>query len=149
MLALIPLIMACYMLLPLWSKTAGPDAASLSAYELVHTRQGAEVSNQPVYYLAGLALLASVLALVSIFQYGHRGRQMLFNLINSLVMVALLGLTVYTSLVQGNGLFSPEVQGTYGLGFYLLAVALLSNVAANRFIRMDERRVRDAFERFR
>ena len=102
-----------------------------------------------MYYLAGLALLASVLALVSIFQYGHRGRQMLFNLINSLVMVALLGLTVYTSLVQGNGLFSPEVQGTYGLGFYLLAVALLSNVAANRFIRMDERRVRDAFERFR
>ena len=37
LLALIPLVMVCYLLLPLWSKTAGAEAASLSAYELVHT----------------------------------------------------------------------------------------------------------------
>jgi hypothetical protein len=42
-------------------------------------------------------------------------------------------------LIQSN-----QIKGEYGYAMWLPAIAMLSNLVANRFIRKDEKLVRDA-----
>ncbi|PQA58162.1 MULTISPECIES: DUF4293 domain-containing protein [Siphonobacter] len=147
-LALIVLSMALYLAFPIWQKSVGAETAVLDAYALTYTK-GETTTETNTMYLAGLALVSAGLALFSLLQYTNRLRQMMLNLINTLVMVVLLGLSTYLSHIQANAQFAPQTSGSFKIGFFVLAVALLSNVAANRFIRIDEKKVKDAFERLR
>jgi ABC-type sulfate transport system permease component len=62
-------------------------------------------------------------------------------MINALLMGLTLGLVVYTSF-QANEDFNPAVGGAFVLGFYSIALGLILNLVANRFIRKDEMLVR-------
>jgi glucan phosphoethanolaminetransferase (alkaline phosphatase superfamily) len=118
------------------------DYWTLSAFMLTNLDQGGEViQSSSKWYLATLAALAAILALASIFQYRLRSRQLLLNMINSLVMVSLVAATFLTT----NGIneaIQGEDGGEYGIGFWSILVSMVMNMLANRFIKKDEALVR-------
>jgi Co/Zn/Cd efflux system component len=59
-------------------------------------------------------------------------------------MALLLGLTAYQIHYKAVLLFNPTDKGQNQLGFYVAIGGLLSNWLANRFIRADEKKVREA-----
>lgn len=128
----------------LWNQVgdAPGDSWNLTAFTLSHFDASGEVVNSSSkWYLGGIAAFAGLLAIISIFQYRSRSRQMLLNMINSLVMVTLVVMTFLTT----NGI-NTEIQakdgGQYGYGFWAILVAMVMNMLANRFIKKDEALVR-------
>ena len=65
--------------------------------------------------------------------------------ISSMLMAGALGSAVYfaTTLIKTNG-----IAGEYGWALWLMMAGMVSNLIANRFIRKDEKLVRDS-ERIR
>ena len=126
----------------LWEQTVNGQTWRLNALFLENLDANGEViSSSSKWYLAALAAFAGLLALISIFQYKNRGRQMMINMVNSLFMVALVALTFLTT----NGLNSEigaEVAGNYKIGFWAVLAGMVFNMLANRFIRKDEMLVR-------
>jgi glucan phosphoethanolaminetransferase (alkaline phosphatase superfamily) len=115
---------------------------SLSAFALSNVDSSNEViQSTSKWYLASLAALIGLLAVISIFQYKNRAKQMMLNMINSLLMVGLVATIFFTT----NGLnesLGMEVAGSYKAGFWAILVAMVMNMLANRFIRKDEALVR-------
>lgn len=99
------------------------------------------IETQSTWYLAGLAILAALVSLFSIFQFKNRLNQMKLGALNSLLMVSYLGICFF-KVNQFEELVNPQVQGNFQLGFFLPAVALVLNAVANRFIRKDEKLVK-------
>ncbi len=95
----------------------------------------------PTVILGLLIITAVVLAVIEIFRYRNRLMQMKLGAVNSLVLAAFLGLSVYFTFHMEK-LVGTADQGTYDLGMYLPAIALILNLVANRFIRKDEALVR-------
>ena len=96
---------------------------------------------ESTWYLAALAVAASLVALFSIFQFKSRLNQMKLGALNSVLMVSYLGVCFY-KVTQFEEMVMPQVQGGFHLGFMLPAAALILNAVANRFIRKDEKLVR-------
>lgn len=96
---------------------------------------------QNTWYLAALAVGSSLVALISIFQFKNRLTQMKLGALNSMLMVAFLGICFY-KVNQFESLVNPLAQGNFQLGFFFPAVALVLNAVANRFIRKDEKLVK-------
>ncbi|WP_448519395.1 DUF4293 domain-containing protein [Rhodoflexus sp.] len=142
-LLLVMLSMTLMLFFPLWSKQ-NPETgaqASLTIATLLHQADGQVVHKQNVIYLGIGAAIAIVLAGMALFSYKNRKLQVLINLINTLVLSAVLIGEVWLSF-QGEKFFLPTVKGAYGIGFYMPGVALVCNALANRFIRRDEMLVR-------
>jgi hypothetical protein len=127
-----------------WHKTGNGEEAIVSAYALVHMKGALAAVNEPIYYLAVLAVLSAGLSIFTIFQYKNRVRQMLFVALNSLLAGATLAVAVYHINFEANLFFNPEQQGQFGIGFWALFIALIANWFANRFIRRDEKMVKSA-----
>ncbi len=128
----------------LWSQSGGEEASrwDLTAFSLTQFDANADVVQaSSKWYIAALATFAGLLALISIFQYRIRTRQMLLNMINSLVMVVLVVVIFLTT----NGV-NTDIQATnggkYAIGFWAILAAMVFNMIANRFIRKDEMLVR-------
>jgi hypothetical protein len=79
--------------------------------------------------------------MVSIFQFVNRGRQMMINMINSLLMVALVSV-IFLTTSGVNKEIAAESNGAYQIGFWAILAATVFNMLANRFIRKDELLVR-------
>ena len=128
----------------LWSQVGGTqgDSWNLTAFTLTNLDASGEViQTSSKWYLATLAAFSGLLAMISIFQYRTRSRQMLLNMINSLVMVTLVVATFLTT----NGIneaIQAQDGGEYGIGFWAILVAMVMNMLANRFIKKDEALVR-------
>jgi glucan phosphoethanolaminetransferase (alkaline phosphatase superfamily) len=128
----------------LWNQTGGTqgDTWNLTAFTMTNLdSNGGVIQSSSKWYLGALAAFAGLLALISIFQYRIRSRQMLLNMINSLVMVSLVAATFLTT----NGINSSiqaKDGGTYEIGFWSILVAMVMNMLANRFIKKDEALVR-------
>jgi hypothetical protein len=107
----------------------------------------------PFYYLSGdtyhyvpfsltaiLSVASITIILTEIRKYKNRVTQMKLGALNSLLLVGVVGSSVYfaTQLIN-------EFQGgKYGLAMYLPVVAVVCNLLANYFIRRDEKLVRDS-----
>jgi len=67
--------------------------------------------------------------------------QIKLGALNSLLMMGSLGCMVFfaTGLIKEN-----QLEGQYGLALWLPFIAMVSNLIANRFIRRDEKLVRDS-----
>lgn len=144
-LLLVSIAMICVPFFTIWVQV-DPEQTyqlKLTAWSLVKTQIGGQeiVTQSNNYYIGILALIAALLALYSLLQYKDRGRQMLLNMINSLVMGITLGTVVFVSY-KANEAFNPSVTGAYVIGFYSIVFALVMNMLANRFIRKDELLVR-------
>lgn len=131
---------------PLWEQTATGsglgDSWNLTAFMMTNLDSaGEEIQSSSKWYIAALASFAGLLALISIFQYKNRARQMMLNMVNSLIMVGLVA-TVFLTTNGINQEISAEVAGSYQIGFWAILAAMVCNMLANRFIRKDEALVR-------
>eukprot|EP00037_Helgoeca_nana_P001139 m.438632 g.438632 ORF g.438632 m.438632 type:complete len:159 (+) comp114826_c0_seq1:1-477(+) len=88
------------------------------------------------WYVAALASFVGLLAIISIFQYRNLGRQMMLNMVNSLLMVGLVAI-VFLTTNGVNSEISAADNGTYEIGFWAILIAMVCNMLANRFIRKD------------
>ncbi|SHJ70653.1 protein of unknown function [Reichenbachiella agariperforans] len=137
--------------LPLWNKVdvEKSETVTVTALTLQHTKMDIDTGEQqvitetPLYYIAGIALLAAGIALYSIFKFNNRLLQIKLGALNSLVMAVALGLSVYW-ILEANKILLPQIQGNYLFGFYMFMSAMLFNVLSNRFIRRDEQLVKSA-----
>lgn len=137
---------------PIWVKgdVATEQYVVLNAFKMVHEDRSSLIpivlGSKSVLYIGVLAIAGAIVALFSISQYKNRMTQMKLGLLNSLIMA---GLAICAMLVAGNAdTFMPENAAEFKLGALLPIVALLFNSLANRFIRRDEKMVRDS-ERMR
>ena len=92
------------------------------------------------YVITGILLVtAATIAFIQIGKYRNRITQIKLGALNSVVLALSLGSAIYFSskLLQQHG-------GSYGFGLWLPAVAALFNWLAMRFIRKDEKLVRDS-----
>lgn len=104
--------------------------------------QGAVYSYLPYSITAMLSVAAITLAIMGILKYNNRMTQMKIGALNSFFLVGVILAAFYFS----NDLIKTMDAGTgaYGLGMWLPGVAVLCNLLANRFIRKDEKLVRDS-----
>ncbi len=142
--------MTVMIFVPLWSKqnVETGELAELTALYLTYTKQSQAVSEQNTMYLAGLAFLSVALAFTSIFSYKNRMLQVKLNLGNTILMTLTLAASTFL-LLQGEKLFAEPSQGSFGIGFFLIIIALICNFVANRFIWKDEKLVKNSFDRIR
>lgn len=132
---------------PVWAYK-DPAGKSYALYPLHYTitdpAAGGEAARSTLYYpyciMATLAIAAATLAFIEIGKYRSRVTQMKLGALNSLFMAGTIVAAVYFS----NGFVKSFQGGNYGLGLWLPGVAVVCNLLANRFIRRDEKLVRDS-----
>ena len=144
----VAICMLLLLVLPIWQETnpENTEIAKLNAFGLVHQQIGAEetppiTENKVPLLIALMAVLAAAIAIVEIFKYKNRLTQIKLGALNALVMAITLGVAWYFSY-QAETWVAPETQGEYEAGFFVLPIALLLNILANRFIRRDDKLVR-------
>ena len=133
-----------------WQKTntSTQEQATLNPFYLTYTKGGQLVNSTPTFYIAILAVASALIAFYSISRFRNRLLQIKLGALNSLVMAGVLGLNLYFSR-QGEEILPQVNQATtgfenYKIGFFLIIVAMICNILANRFIRRDENLVRSA-----
>ena len=100
----------------------------------------ANIQYMPYAITAMLAAAAATLAIIEIRKYRNRVLQMKLGALNSFFIAGMIAAAVIFS----NNLMKTFQGGSYSLGLWLPGVAVLCNFLANRFIRRDERIVRDS-----
>lgn len=145
-LAVTAIAMGVFISQPLWQKMAidGVQEAHMTAMNLTIKTNEVQSTVQPVYYLAVLAILVAGVALFAITKFRNRLMQSALCAVNSILMTVMLATVVYQTFYKAAKLFDPAETGDYLTGFYALVVAMLANVLANRFIRRDERLVKES-----
>lgn len=131
---------------PAWVAEEGGIKHELYPLHYSVTESGEKtVTYFPYAISAILAAAAATLAFLEIGKFENRMAQIKMGALNSLLMAGSLGALVYfaTQLIERN-----QMAGQYGLSLWLPAGAMISNMVANRFIRRDEKLVRDS-ERIR
>jgi len=128
---------------PIWTKEniQTNEIVYLSPVSLIYKQKDVVVAQQTTIYIAILAFASISFALISILTYKNRMKQMIYNMLNILVLIGILGCFVYFS-VKGEALLQQPEQGNFGLGYFMPAVAVIMNSLANRFIRRDEKLVK-------
>jgi hypothetical protein len=127
---------------PLWSITE----TSGKVHQLfpLHYTQVENGVRQTLYFpytiTAIFIIAAATLAIISIGKYRNRLLQMKLGALNSLFMAAAIASAVYFS----SDFVKTFQGGRYGFGLWLPGIAVIANLIANRFIRRDERLVRDS-----
>jgi hypothetical protein len=138
--AIISLVASIF--LPVWT-TQDNSGTTHVLYALHYSATTADL-RETVYFpyaLMGIFGIASAtLAFIEIGKYRNRLLQMKLGALNSLFLVATIGLSVYFA----TQMLKTHQGGQYGLGMWLPGVAVLCNLLANRFIRKDEKLVRDS-----
>jgi glucan phosphoethanolaminetransferase (alkaline phosphatase superfamily) len=130
---------------PIWTKTNPQtnETVLLSPMTLVHKQQNQVIVQHSTMYIAILAFVSIAFAFLSIFTYKNRMRQVIYNLLNILALIGVLGCLVYASS-KGEGMLKSVPQGNFGIGYFMPAIAVIMNALANRFIRRDEKLVKSA-----
>ena len=121
---------------PIWSTETKGDVLTAFYY-----LKGDHYQYSPYSLTAILVIGSATLALIEITKYKNRLTQMKIGALNSLFLVAAVGSAVWfaTQLIK-----ALQTGGQYGAGLWALGIAVFCNLVANRFIRKDERLVRDA-----
>jgi predicted membrane-bound mannosyltransferase len=127
------------LVVPVWSAEVNGEARVLTAF--YYLNNGAYQYN-PYSLTAILAIAAVTIALMEISKFKNRLTQVKLGALNSLFLVGVLVCTFYFSNQLMKGL--EGTKGQYGLGMWLPFLAVVCNLLANRFIRRDEKLVRDS-----
>ena len=134
--------MVLMILFPVWRASVGDVEKILFPLQYtVKTGELKEIIYFPYALCAILAIAAATLAIIEIGKFEDRLLQLKLGALNSLLMAGSLGSAVYFAiqLIKTN-----QVAGHYEPGMWLPAIAMVSNLIANRFIRKDEKIVRDS-----
>ena len=131
---------------PIWHSHS--DGIQKALFPLHYTVTEGDVKTTLYFPFSLTAICAVAAATIAFFEIGkfqNRLLQIKLGAFNSLFMAGNIGAAVYfaTDLIKTN-----QVAGEYGVALFLPIVAMVSNMVANRFIRKDEKLVRDS-ERLR
>lgn len=107
---------------------------------------GKPLESHGSFLIAIVAGLGIAITSYAIFSFKNRPLQLKLGLLNTLIYLSMLGLMIYA---QNSFLDDFKVGGTYGFGFFVPAICLILNMISSKFIRRDEKTVKDAFERLR
>ncbi|HCM76956.1 MAG TPA: hypothetical protein DIS90_11275 [Cytophagales bacterium] len=134
--------MAFSIFFPIWRSHA--DGLEKALFPLHYSVTEGEVKTTvyfPYSLTAIFAIAAATLAFFSIGKFHNRLLQIKLGALNSLIMAGSIGSAVYfaTDLIKTN-----QEGGEYGFALYLPIAAMISNMVANRFIKKDEKLVRDS-----
>lgn len=122
---------------PIWQAGTANASVTLTPFYLAHNDT---YSYWPYSLTAILAVAGITLAMITIRRYDNRPLQIKLGALNSLILAGFM-----FSAVMFTSKLSEQQQGSVGMGWLLLAgVAVISNWLAIRFIRRDERMVRDS-----
>jgi len=141
---LVAVAMGITLSMELWQQVAVDSGESFSLTALFlekYNSSGEVILSESKWYIAALASFVGFLAIISIFQFRNRGRQMMLNMVNSLLMVGLVA-TIFITTNRINSEIASSASGNYKLGFWVILVAMVCNMLANRFIKKDEALVR-------
>lgn len=140
-LAIISLVAA--ILFPIWVHEAVGQTHKLFALHYSITGQSGEMITtqyMPYSTTAILAIASITLSVIEIGKYKDRMLQMKLGALNSLLLAG----TILSAFIFSNQLTREFQGGQFGLGLWLPGVAVICNLLANRFIRRDEKLVRDS-----
>lgn len=127
---------------PVWKATDGQTQWALFPLHFTAKEANSSVTTYFPYSLTAiLAIAAATLAGFSIGKFDNRLLQIKIGALNALLMAGSMGSAVYfaTRLIKEH-----QIAGEYGYALFLPGVAMICNMIANRFIRKDERLVKDA-----
>lgn len=142
--AIVILSLTATIFFPIWVYSIPNETLELYAlhYTVKTAGEAGLVRNttyMPYSLTAILAVAAITLALIEITKYRNRMLQLKLGALNSLFIAG----TMLCAVLFSND-FAQTYKGQYGLGLWLPGVAVLCNLLANRFIRRDERIVRES-----
>jgi uncharacterized protein YbbC (DUF1343 family) len=127
---------------PIWRGQSETGLHSL--FPLHYTVKNGETANTfyfPYSITAMLAIAAATVCITSITSFSNRMLQLKLGLLNSVLMAGSMVAAVYmaTNLIK-----TQQVAGTYGYALFMPIVAIICNMIANRFIKKDEKLVKDS-----
>jgi hypothetical protein len=142
MLALIIILMLASLMLPNWTKTSadGLASASQNAWNL-HFKSTSSEESKTRIHLAAMMLAVAGLAGFSISKFKNRLLQMKIGFGITLGIAATI-IFMMLGFREGEAMLDAGKEGKQLSGFYLLFIALFSNIISNRLIRKDENLVR-------
>lgn len=145
-LSVVVISMIALIFLPIWVyQPATENTHQLFALHYTEKTSGvASTLYFPYCVTAMLAIAAATIAFISIRKFNNRGLQLKLGALNSLLMLGVMVCVVIFTL----DLAKTHQGGLYGTGFWMVAVGVAANFLANRFIRRDEKLIRDS-ERLR
>ena len=115
-------------------------SASLEGNDLTNLSMS-ESSN---IYIVIVACISALLAIISIFNYQKRVRQLKIGFLNSALIVILIMVVYYQISEAKKVLAGANYEEEYKMGFFLPILAFAVNVLANYYIKKDEDLVRSA-----
>jgi len=139
--AIISLIAAIFF--PIWvHETIGQDHKLFALHYSITGQSGEMITTDylPYCITAILAIASITISVIEIGKYKNRILQMKLGALNSLFLAG----TIASAFIFSNQLAKEFQGGQLGLGLWLPGVAVLGNLLANRFIRRDEKLVRDS-----
>lgn len=145
-LALVVISLVASIFLPIWGfKAADGKVHELYALHYTYIEPGpsgeARVSSYiPYCVIAMLALAAATIAIIEIRRFDNRLLQMKLGALNAFFIAG----TILAAVLFANSMVKTHGGGQYGLGLWVPGVAVVCNFLANRFIRRDEKLVRDS-----
>jgi glucan phosphoethanolaminetransferase (alkaline phosphatase superfamily) len=139
--AILSLIAAIFF--PIWIHQTIGQTHVLTAFYYSITGQSSEMitTDYMPYSLTAILAVASItLSIIEIGKYKDRVLQMKLGALNSLLLAG----TILSAFLFSNQLTKEFQGGQIGLGLWLPGIAVICNLLANRFIRRDEKLVRDS-----
>lgn len=136
LIAIISLIAA--ILFPIWVHETADQTHKLFAFH--YSISGQNPTYFPYAITAILAIASITLSIIEIGKYKNRMLQMKLGALNSLFLAG----TILSAFLFSNQLTEEFQGGQFGLGLWLPGIAVICNLLANRFIRRDEKIVRDS-----
>lgn len=127
------------LVLPIWTIEINGEPNVLTAF---YYQKGDTYQYNPYSLTAILAMASATLACIEITKYKNRLTQMKMGALTSLFLAGTILSACYFAYqlmetLEGGG-------GQYGLGLWLPGIAVVCNLLANRYIRKDEKLVRDS-----
>jgi hypothetical protein len=132
--------LAAFNLFPYWLGVASEEGASnlLMSYGLARLTDGEIAIEYGLFTIvACISAGAIIILLIEILKYKNRILQLKLALANSLLMSVNLVLMTYFIIT-----LQKEYQGSFGIGIFIYALAMILNILARRFIQKDENLVR-------
>jgi DMSO reductase anchor subunit len=126
------------LILPVWQGQSEGAAVTLTPFYLL---QNDQYTYLPYSLTAMLVVAGLTISLIEIRRYDNRVLQMKLGVLNTLILAgSMICVAVFTMQLAKQ--FPTGSQN--GMGMYLIFVAVLCNWLAVRFIRRDERLVKDS-----
>jgi hypothetical protein len=141
-LAIAILCLVAAVFLPIWVyEDAAGKRHDLYALHYSVTENGEKTSNYFPYAITAMLLIAAAtVAFIEIGKFKDRVLQIKLGALNSVFLAGALGAGVYFA----STMVKTFQGGQYGLGLWLPGIAVICNWLAMRFIRRDEKLVRDS-----